>query len=687
MSLQVWLPLNGDLHNQGLSNYDISIMRGSAVFNQNGKIGQCFYANGVNTIQIKNIISDIYNYSGYSLCAWFYIEAQNTSHSGSGIISAGDWNNQILNLALSRWSSDHYTQLQVSGPRWNKTYNFNFNKNTWYHAVVCSDGIKTYAYVNGELIGDTLPGFLPTSIVGNDVAIGGATYYNGMQFFGKINDVRIYDHCLSAKEVEEISKGLILHYKLDNDGFGNENYWGNGKPLRDNSLSGELKTVYGTSPHAYASEPSFIPNEYIETKFLSTRTQVDNGTIQLQKLQRYNATYNNMCPILEHLKTGEQLTISYELYITSPIKVTFALTKILDGTSTTVRPNINLIQISDLNVWTKVSQSIEIPSSFDESNITTESILGIMIAFYDILGTTSSDEVIIRVKNIKLEKGQVATNWTPARVDFGHSSDNVIHDSSGYNNNGIIEGNEFESSSDSAKYSHSISLLNNNWIRVINRPTIVCSHDVITVNIWAKIATSWSYNKGALISCQEDGGWAIGKNSSNILYFEIYADGAYRVAKAPDNTYLTSILNGWHMFTGTADNSTINFYIDGELIGTGENAATTEFSYANNYIFIGGEAKWNTTTPYSTINGLFGDTRIYATALTPHQIKELYQTSTTIDKNGNIYTREYIENNANININKNGQLQSNKIVDSNDITIANFKKSDKSINGNTIYEY
>ena len=214
MSLRVWLPLTNDLSNQGLSGYSIGMFRGTETYNNDGKLGKCFYANGVNTIKIYNILPDFYNYTGYSLSAWFYIEAQNTSHAGSAIISAGNWNGQVLNLAISDWSNGHYAWLRVSGTNWSKYYPYTFELNTWYHAVVCSDGVKTYAYVNGELIGDTVAGFLPTAIEGNDIAIGGATYYAGMQFFGRINDVRIYDQCLSAKEVKEISKGLVAHYKL-----------------------------------------------------------------------------------------------------------------------------------------------------------------------------------------------------------------------------------------------------------------------------------------------------------------------------------------------------------------------------------------------------------------------------------------------------------------------------------------
>ena len=44
---------------------------------------------------------------------------------------------------------------------------------------------------------------------------------------------------------------------------------------------------------------------------------------------------------------------------------------------------------------------------------------------------------------------------------------------------------------------------------------------------------------------------------------------------------------------------------------------------------------------------------MYATALTEEQVMDLFKTSVTIDKKGNIHSREYIEND-NLNITKTG---------------------------------
>lgn len=57
------------------------------------------------------------------------------------------------------------------------------------------------------------------------------SYTNTSAYFplnGQLNDVRIYDNILSAKEIKEIAQGLILHYKLDgfNGGVGDNLYIG-----------------------------------------------------------------------------------------------------------------------------------------------------------------------------------------------------------------------------------------------------------------------------------------------------------------------------------------------------------------------------------------------------------------------------------------------------------------------------
>ena len=98
------------------------------------------------------------------------------------------------------------------------------------------------------------------------------------------------------------------------------------------------------------------------------------------------------------------------------------------------------------------------------------------------------------------------------------------------------------------------------------------------------------------------------------------------------------------MLTGTMDKDNIKIYYDGIEVGTVANGSANGIGYANNYIFIGGEAQGNSTSPASSAYvGNLSDVRIYATALTAEQIKELYNTSATIDNKGNIYARELVE--------------------------------------------
>jgi hypothetical protein len=67
MGLRVWLPLNGSLENQGLSN--VTFTNNGAATNANGKIGGCYSFNGS-----SNYLKATYNFysSQYTVSAWVY---------------------------------------------------------------------------------------------------------------------------------------------------------------------------------------------------------------------------------------------------------------------------------------------------------------------------------------------------------------------------------------------------------------------------------------------------------------------------------------------------------------------------------------------------------------------------------------------------------------------------------------
>ena len=213
MSLRVWLPLCDDTNNQGTSN--LSTFSYNTLTQQtDGKIGKCYSGRAIYHIE-NEIIQN-----SWSLCTW---------------VKASAWsaNNDIL-LCKNTTASDNYQfyfsiingaslNIGINAGSGSASYSYTFAANTWYHVSATYNG-STYAlYINGAQVKTgTITNAQKTGM--NNIGINcRSTNAAGTAQTGdsgkKLNDVRIYDHCLSAEEVREIANGLVLHYKLDTQYF------------------------------------------------------------------------------------------------------------------------------------------------------------------------------------------------------------------------------------------------------------------------------------------------------------------------------------------------------------------------------------------------------------------------------------------------------------------------------------
>ena len=676
MSLQVWLPLTGNLKNKGATDYNLSMFRGSEVYNDSGKIGKCFHSNGVNTIKILNIIPDFYNYTGYSLCAWFYIEAQNTSHSGSAIISAGNWNNQVLNLALSDWSTDHYTNLRVSGPSWSRAYQYTFNKNTWYHVVVSSDGNKTRAYVNGALIGDAVSGFLPTSIQGDDICIGGATYYGGMQFFGRINDVRIYDHSLSLAEIKELSKGLVVHYKLD-DFICSDNLIVNGfgELGTENWTSTAISTTEIPSGHSEIKASFYSGNmtkEYIP--ICRNHTYTISGYVKAMSGQT-GSKYPSIYPydidknFINHFNSRDGFDINTATTLTQALNPGDTVIHAadlsnwrVDTTSYYYRVAIFGYKDSYGQTYDDLTYTQDCPAfgtRTDKSNIDkTNNTITLKAAYTGVsrpagtkicqategstyyypwgaIAVTSVEDWTFKTKDLKPS----ATNrlWASAYfrwstygglyiagnklIDNFNTNTDII-DSSGYGNHGIRNGNT-SNSYNTPRYDVS-SVFDGSTSYIEANPLPL---ETKTISIWLK--TSWVSSSGYRLAVHDKNtGLAIGWASSQLITYVGSSNGGS--GSRIDITTTNYTANQWnHIVVVKTGTTTRNVYVNGVL------ATPSSANYWGGDQLTLNIGNRHISGAYSAyFNGQLSDFRAYATELSAEDVLALYNTGARIAKDG-----------------------------------------------------
>lgn len=216
MSLLVWLPLNGDSHNQGLGKYIEKT--NTLTYTTNGKIAEKCVNSG-RLFYDKNPLGMI-----GTICFWLYPKSTEEGNNGEPNIIFGV---DPIGTGGRKWSlymypdnkSLHSWGCQKDG---NSTYNGSFTlrnvltESTWNHVCVAHDLQKEYVYINGNLIhtvnwdsNGTFTFDVTTPMIWSDQNDDDRKNF-------KMNDFRIYDTCLSKAEVKEIAKGMMLHYSFEN---------------------------------------------------------------------------------------------------------------------------------------------------------------------------------------------------------------------------------------------------------------------------------------------------------------------------------------------------------------------------------------------------------------------------------------------------------------------------------------
>lgn len=199
MSLIAWYPLNGTL--EDYSGNKIVLQNNGSVVNTSGKIGSCYYFNNSYTT-FNNVLLGT---KIFSICFWM---KQNSPGAWSDIFST---NSGLFRLEVTDNKSIY--RMYGTGPIAEGTVVFDtISDGVWTHMTLVSDGNKWYSYINGNL---NKSGNCVDKTITGDLMYLGARGSGGMNWNGYLNDIRIYDHSLSVKEIKEISRAKILHYKFD----------------------------------------------------------------------------------------------------------------------------------------------------------------------------------------------------------------------------------------------------------------------------------------------------------------------------------------------------------------------------------------------------------------------------------------------------------------------------------------
>lgn len=519
-----------------------------------------------------------------TICFWIYINEDTGKHTQNILIGDDDaGTTRQYSIFTFNTSNDLHVSTSGGG-EWNNV----FPSYKWTHCAIAFTETDGTIYINGAKNATFSHSTTHAYDQITHVCRTGPTRL--------IRDLRFYDEILSPKVIKEISKGLILHIPCK-------------QPERIANLATKAIIAAGNAGNCYTTYDVDMPSVHC----IAPASSNFAGILLPSSLFTVGSTYVLTYDFIDHTGTttcvgGHSACFTTLEYYVDGIKSDKQYTdpqpiaKPYAGKRTHVYVYLkyNGTGNTDLNLYIQPGRGQAEARDFTVTNIR--------------LSQTNGGDI----------------PWAPP-ADMP-SWDDIEYDCSGMGYNMIPYNNPPQYIEHSpGRYRCCYGFHGKNSLVGQNKDAIKPTNE-ISISAWYMTETLPTSEQDIICNFESGGAGLVARSSG--VDFSIFTDKYY-------NAHTLIDVNTWYHLVGTYDGSNLKFYLNGELKQS--IPVTGEIHHNANIVWVigGNPSVHNTVDCFA--NCYLSDCRIYSTALSAADVKELYEQSASILNTGQVLTYSYQE--------------------------------------------
>lgn len=583
----VWMPLNGSLKNQGTGAVTVTSST-TPSFYDNGKTGKAYNLN----VRTNYNCPALNGADSFTMCFWIKTLTHATGTGNWQDILGFTDKNTSGTTGQFRFESG-YGNAAYGGCHWhdnatNAIYNGSFTyfseREVWHH---CAVAVKKNTFVKSYTDGVLRSTLTAANNFGGGSLTGVFWIEETGKIEGAISDLRVYDTVLSDNEIRQISKGLVIHYPLDGNGLGGLNEMPNAIEMPYGSSSAALGRWRGAGSSSMTKKRVYLDSSPVGPCYAfqnsGVQTPNDGSCWGIDSFPR-EPNMDYCISAWARITEGTEGYVGFNVYGATYV----------DGFDL-VDKNYRVTQLPADGSWKRVYCHVKTGSG------TTGNLY---------IGTTTGDtSVTTQMCAIKLEKGSVPTDWSPAAADMPGYDETKVYDISGFRNDGtIVDATALSVSIDAIRYRTSTEFDGVTGCVLIPFDANLWQTN-FSMSIWFKKFDIGSKNYETLIGGKSGFEMDTRAGASTTL-------ALYMTSTRGGTVWSPFEMNKWYMVTLVNDGTNEFYYINGSLVKTIDKKAMPIGQY-----YLG---SWNGVAGQN-FKGYMSDFRVYATALSSSDVKDLYQ--------------------------------------------------------------